>query len=93
MMSQIKKERILVDMIILCGIFLLPTYISILIAFIFAFRYRNYFELPLLSFIIDVVYNSDKSVYFGLFGFSIIAVLLIEFFRGRIKEKSKDTLY
>ncbi len=93
MPHQINKERIVIDLIILFGIFLLPSYISLIIAFLFAIKYRNYFEFPVFSFLIDVTYNQNKSVYLGLVGLSIIAVFAIEFLRDRVKAKKKDTLY
>lgn len=92
MSIKIKRERIFVDISILCCIFLLPTYISIIIGSLFVFRYRNYFEFPFFAFLIDAIYKPVPHASIGLFGIALIFTLLVEFFRDRVKSKGRDTL-
>lgn len=92
MSINFKRERIFVDIGILCCIFLLPTYISIIIGSLFVFKYRNYFEFPIFAFLIDAVYRPTPYAVIGLFGYALILTLAVEFFRDRVKPKGRDTL-
>ncbi len=87
-----KLERIIVDTILSFCVFLVPAIFTIIVAFAFSFRYKKYIEFPIIAFLIDVIYKPTGSAVLGLFGISVIIVVIVEFLRDRLKAKTKDTL-
>ncbi len=92
MKINIQKERILVDIALFLCIFLIPSYISLFLISLFMIRYRRYVEFPLFALIIDTLYSTHSFAYIGLFGWSLIILVVVELFRGNIKSKGRDTL-
>ncbi len=87
-----KLERIIVDTILSFCVFLVPAIFTLTIAFAFSFRYKKYIEFPIFAYIVDVLYKPTGNAIIGLFGISVIVILIVEFLRERLKSKSKDTL-
>lgn len=86
------KIRVLLDLGLIVSLFLLPTYITIFLAFIISIYIFRYIEFPIIAFFIDSIYKPFEGASLGLFGISIIVIVLIEYFRDRVKLKGKDTL-
>lgn len=87
-----KNERIIIDIAIFLCIFLIPSYLTLFFSFLLIIKYRNYIEFPITAFLIDVIYKTQSFAYIGLFGWSLILLIIIELFRDSIKIKPRETL-
>lgn len=87
-----QRERILASIALIGCVFLLPTYVTLIIGVLFTFRYHRYIEFPIAAFLIDVLYRPYGHTIVGLFGWSLIFVVTVDYFRNRIKQRGKDTL-
>lgn len=87
-----QKERVAIDIALFLCIFLLPSYVTLLISSLFMIKYNRYIEFPIFALVLDSVYKGHSYAYIGLFGWSLIILILVELFRGNIKMKGKDTL-
>lgn len=92
MKINMQKERIFIDIALFLCIFLLPSYVSIAISALFMIRYQKYIEFPIFALVIDVLYKTHGYAYIGLFGWSLLILVLVELLRGNIKMKGRDTL-
>lgn len=92
MIHHTQRERIVFDVVILCSIFLLPSYVALFLSGLLILRFKNYIEFPITALIVDVLYKPYGGTYLGLFGISLIILIIAEYFRDRIKSKGKDTL-
>lgn len=67
------RARILIDILIFCLIFILPWWLTVLLAAAFVFMYDRYAEILVVGFIIDSIYNVPLG---GYFHFEFVASLI-----------------
>jgi hypothetical protein len=92
MINNTQKERIIVDIALSLCIFLIPSYLTLLLSSLLIARYKRYIEFPIFALLLDTIYKSHSFAYIGLFGWSLLLLVVVELFRGNIKIKQRDTL-
>ncbi|HXK37455.1 MAG TPA: hypothetical protein VJ579_00080 [Candidatus Paceibacterota bacterium] len=93
MFGSIDKQRLVIGGALFIGVFVLPSILTLIIGALLALRYNNYFEFPVFALLIDAVYRTNSMSTFGLFGFAVIYVLAVDYFRVRIRMRDNRRLY
>lgn len=81
--------RILASIILIISILFLPIYISILLALVFMFYFKLFYEAPILFIFSDLIYGVAKNRFLGMVFVSSIAFFILLFFIELLKKKLK----
>ena len=88
-----KHDRIILSSILLVSVFVLPSWVTLIAGALLAIRFTRYFELSVAALLIDALYAPYGHMLFGLFGFAIVYILVIDYLRERIRMRDNHTLY
>ncbi len=88
-----QKERLVVNVLLFCALFFLPSMFTFFLGFIAAFRYHRFYEFAAYAFFLDVLYHSRLDIVgVGLFGFALAIVVLSDVVYEYLRMHTKDTL-
>jgi hypothetical protein len=93
MLGLIDKQRLLIGCALLVCVFVLPSMLTLFIGGLLVLRFNNYYEFPVAALLIDALYRAHDTATFGLFGFAIIFVLIVDYLRVRIRMRDNRRLY
>src|SRR3989344_4581768 len=70
------KKRVAANLILLALLFIAPWWIVMSVAVLFLFYFKNYFEILIFGFLLDLLYGAPVSAYYGMgYVISVIAAL------------------
>ena len=82
-------KRITIDIILFLSLFIMPWWVSYAIAIVGIFFFADFYEIIALGFIIDIVYGTPNTLFFGIqFANTLSAVLLfaaVTFIKNRMR--------
>ena len=58
-------KRVVVDALLVLGVFLLPWWFVLPLACVLVFMFEDFFEFPLVAFLIDLLYGSPLPYFFN----------------------------
>lgn len=90
---KLDKQRLFIGIALFVSVFVLPSLLSLFLGALIAIRYNRYFELPLTGLLIDALYRPYGHTVIGLFGFSLLYILIIDHLRIRIRMRDDRRLY
>lgn len=79
-------RRIILDLIILACLFLLPWWVSLLLAIAASFYFKYFLELIFVGGVLDVLYGSSVSSFGFAYLFLLISIVLL-FSIGILKQR------
>ncbi|MBU1159624.1 hypothetical protein KKD04_00390 [Patescibacteria group bacterium] len=87
-------KRIVFDIMLLWGLFLLPWWGAMILAVLGMFLFRKFWEAIVIAFLIDSFFSISESGFWGRFGIftagAIVLFFIIKFIKSKIRFLSKE---
>ncbi|MEK7575778.1 MAG: hypothetical protein AAB491_01690 [Patescibacteria group bacterium] len=80
-------KRIFADIVLFFCVFFAPWYAAVIFAVVFVFIFRNFWEIIIAGFFLDVLYSVSGSVIQGGFGFFFFLSLILFLATEKIKKQ------
>ncbi len=80
-------RRIILDILLFLSIFILPFWLTVILALICLFLFDSFYEILPVFLFIDLLYGTNESRYFGFTLVSLVLALLLVVITNSIKKK------
>lgn len=86
------RERVCADVGLLAATFMLPSLLALIVSALLVFRYRSFYEFPVVALLVDVLYRPQGFTMIGLFGVALSFVFIVDVLRAKVRPKDKRVL-
>ncbi len=80
-------RRIILDILLFLSIFILPFWLTVILAIACLFLFDSFYEIIPVFLFIDLLYGASEDRYFGFTVVSLLAALLLVVITNSIKKK------
>lgn len=92
-LRTLDKQRLFIGIALFASVFVLPSLVTLFLGTLLALRYNRFFELPIAALLIDALYRPYGHAFIGLFGYTLLYILIVDHFRIRIRMRDHRKLY
>jgi len=72
--------RILVDLILLISVFVFPFWVTVILSLIAIFLFKDFFEIMILFFVIDIVYGTKGNMFMNFIPMPFFLLSILVYF-------------